>query len=130
MDSFEAPPRGAQDPLEYSTDYEMGQDNIRPLGLDIHNPVFLISSVVIFGFVLLALANQEASAEFFGWLRPWLTSTFDWFLVLSVNAITLFCLVLIVLPVGSVRIGGKDAKPDYSYPGWIAMMFAAGIGIG
>jgi BCCT family betaine/carnitine transporter len=38
--------------------------------------------------------------------------------------------VLIILPIGSVRIGGKDAKPDYSYPGWIAMMFAAGIGIG
>ncbi|MEM6729105.1 MAG: BCCT family transporter, partial [Pseudomonadota bacterium] len=108
----------------------MGQDNIRPLGLDIHNPVFLISSVVIMGFVLLALANQEASAAFFGWLRPWLTSTFDWFLVLSVNAITLFCLALIVLPVGSVRIGGADATPDYSYAGWIAMMFAAGIGIG
>ena len=31
---------------------------------------------------------------------------------------------------GSVRIGGKDAVPDYSYAGWIAMMFAAGIGIG
>jgi len=115
---------------DFETEYELGQDNIRPFGLDIHNPVFLISSVLIAAFVLLSLANQEASAEFFGWLRPWLTSTFDWFLVLSVNAITLFCLVLIVLPVGSVRIGGKDAKPDYSYAGWIAMMFAAGIGIG
>ncbi len=123
-------PDVAQGGMEYTTDYEMGQDNVRPLGLDIHNPVFLISSILIFAFVLLALANQEASAEFFGWLRPWLTSTFDWFLVLSVNAITLFCLVLIVLPVGSVRIGGKEAVPDYSYPGWIAMMFAAGIGIG
>lgn len=90
----------------------------------------MISSVVIAGFVLIALANQEATASFFGWMRPWLTSTFDWFLVLSVDAITLFCLALIVLPVGSVRIGGKDAKPDYSYAGWIAMMFAAGIGIG
>ncbi|MEM7695598.1 MAG: BCCT family transporter [Pseudomonadota bacterium] len=114
----------------YTTDHELGENNIRPFGLDLHNPVFLVSSVVIFGFVLLSLANQEASAELFGWLRPWLTSTFDWFLVLSVNAITIFCLALIVLPVGSVRIGGKDAKPDYSYPGWIAMMFAAGIGIG
>ncbi|MEM9736136.1 MAG: BCCT family transporter, partial [Pseudomonadota bacterium] len=113
-----------------STDYELGQDNIRPMGLDIHNPVFLISSVVVIAFVLISLANQEAAASFFGWLRPWLTSTFDWFLVGSVNIITLFCLVLIVLPVGSVRIGGKDAKPDYSYSGWIAMMFAAGIGIG
>ena len=116
--------------LQFSTDYKMGQDNIRPMGLDIHNPVFLISSIIIFGFVLVSLANQEASAAFFGWLRPWLTSTFDWFLVLSVDGITLFCLALILLPVGSVRIGGKDAKPDYSYAGWIAMMFAAGIGIG
>ncbi|MEP1207449.1 MAG: BCCT family transporter [Rhizobiaceae bacterium] len=116
--------------MEFSTEYEMGQDNIRPMGLDIHNPVFMISSIIIFGFVLISLANQEASATFFGWLRPWLTSTFDWFLVLSVDGITLFCLALIILPVGSVRIGGKDAKPDYSYAGWIAMMFAAGIGIG
>ena len=116
--------------LDISTDYEMGQDNIRPMGLDIHNPVFLISSLVVVAFVLLALANQETSAEFFGWLRPWLTDSFDWFLVLSVNIITLFCLALIVLPIGKVRIGGADARPDYSYPGWIAMMFAAGIGIG
>ena len=130
MSSSDVPPDVVEESQEYSTDYSMGQDNIRPLGLDIHNPVFLISSVLIFGFVLVSLANQEASAEFFGWLRPWLTSTFDWFLVLSVDAITLFCLALIVLPVGSVRIGGVDAKPDYSYAGWIAMMFAAGIGIG
>ncbi|MGD1922582.1 MAG: BCCT family transporter [Paracoccaceae bacterium] len=115
---------------EIETDYELGSHNIRPFGLDIHNPVFLVSSLVIIVFVLLSLANQEASAEFFGWLSPWLTSEFDWFLVLSVDAITLFCLALIVLPVGGVRIGGKDAKPDYSYAGWVAMMFAAGIGIG
>ncbi|MEM1299490.1 MAG: BCCT family transporter, partial [Pseudomonadota bacterium] len=115
---------------EMRSDYVMGSHNIRPFGLDIHNPVFLISSLIIIAFVLLSLANQEEAAKFFGWLRPWLTSNFDWFLVGSVNIITLFCLVLIVLPVGSVRIGGKDAKPDYSYAGWIAMMFAAGIGIG
>ncbi|MEM9342920.1 MAG: BCCT family transporter [Pseudomonadota bacterium] len=130
MATTDTEPDSGNESMDFATDFEMGQDNIRPLGLDIHNPVFLISSIVIFGFVLLALANQEASAEFFGWLRPWLTSTFDWFLVLSVDAITLFCLALIVLPVGSVRIGGKDATPDYSYAGWIAMMFAAGIGIG
>ena len=112
------------------TRHNIGDSNIRPFGLDIHNPVFLISSVVIAAFVLISLANQDATASFFGWLRPWLTSTFDWFLVLSVDAITLFCLVLIFHPVGKVRIGGKDAKPDYSYAGWIAMMFAAGIGIG
>ncbi len=113
-----------------TTEYQMGSDNIRPFGLDIHNPVFVVSAGMIILFVILALSFQKESAEFFGWLRPFLTKQFDWFLVLSVDIMTLFCLALIILPVGSVRIGGKDAKPDYSYAGWIAMMFAAGIGIG
>ena len=26
----------------FQTDFELGQDNIRPFGLDIHNPVFVI----------------------------------------------------------------------------------------
>ncbi|MEO0617937.1 MAG: BCCT family transporter [Pseudomonadota bacterium] len=122
--------RSAGDPGDIQTDYEMGSDNIRPFGLDIHNPVFVISATVIVLFVVVSLSFQQQSAEFFGWLRPFLTKQFDWFLVGAVNIITLFCLALVVLPVGSVRIGGKDATPDYSYPGWIAMMFAAGIGIG
>ena len=116
--------------MDFETEYELGQDNIRPFGLDIHNPVFLISAIVIVGFVMLSLANQEASAAFFGWLRPFLTSTFDWFLMLSVNVMIVFCLFIAITPLGKVRIGGKDAKPQYSYAGWIAMLFSAGIGIG
>jgi BCCT family betaine/carnitine transporter len=63
MSTSDAAPDAPKESMDYSTDFEMGQDNIRPFGLDIHNPVFLISSVLIMGFVLLALANQEASAN-------------------------------------------------------------------
>lgn len=77
-----------------------------------------------------SLLDQEASATFFGWVRPWLTSTFDWFLLLSVNAIVFFCVFLAVSLLGKVRFGGADARPDYGYPAWIAMLFSAGIGIG
>ena len=111
-------------------DYEVGQDNIQILGLDIHNPVFLISGVTIVAFVIGVLMFQEASAEAFGALRPWLTSTFDWVFMGAANLYVLFCLLLVVTPVGKVRLGGKDAKPDYSYAGWFAMLFAAGMGIG
>ena len=125
--------QGAPSPVDavtYETDYEMGQDNIRPFGLDIHNPVFLISAGSVVLFVAVALFNQEASAAFFGWLRPWLTSTFDWFLMLAVNVIFLFCLAIGFSPLGKVKIGGADAVPQYGYPGWIAMLFSAGMGIG
>ncbi len=116
------------------TDYEIGQDNIQttigPFGLDIHNPVFLISGLATMAFVFYALALPEQAGEIFGWLRPTLTSTFDWFFLLSANVFVLFCLFLIISPWGSVRLGGKDAKPDYGYVGWFSMLFAAGMGIG
>jgi BCCT family betaine/carnitine transporter len=111
-------------------DYEIGQDNVRPFGLDIHNPVFVISGLSIIIFVLVTLMFQEGATAFFGWLRPFLTSTFDWFFLLSGNIFVLFCLFLLVTPLGSVRLGGADATPDYSYLGWFAMLFAAGMGIG
>ena len=52
------------------TKHTLGDSNIRPFGLDIQKPVFLISSVVIAASVLIALANQDATTFFFGWLRP------------------------------------------------------------
>ena len=35
-----------------------------------------------------------------------------------------------VTPPGRVRLGGADARPDYSRAAWFAMLFAAGMGIG
>jgi BCCT family betaine/carnitine transporter len=110
--------------------YRLGQDNVQVLGLDIHNPVFGISAVVIVLFVLLSLLFQESAGAFFGWLRPTMTNAFDWVLLSAANLFVLFSLLLIVTPLGSIRLGGKDAKADYSYAGWFAMLFAAGMGIG
>ncbi len=118
----------APHPIE--TDFEVGQHNITPFGLDIHNPVFMISGLSIVAFVMVTLMFQEGATEFFGWLRPALTSTFDWFFLSAANVFVLLCLFLLVSPLGSIRLGGDDAKPDYGYVGWFAMLFAAGMGIG
>ncbi|MCV6597549.1 MAG: BCCT family transporter [Mangrovicoccus sp.] len=116
------------------TDYEIGQDNIEgqvgPFGFDIHNPVFVISSLTVVAFVFYALALPEQASSFFGWLRPALTNSFDWLFLGSANIFVIFCLLLIISPWGSVRLGGKDATPDFTYRGWLAMLFAAGMGIG
>ena len=121
---------GTDAPHPIYTDFNTGQDNITPFGLDIHNPVFLISSLSIIAFVLATLMFQAEATAFFGWLRPFLTSTFDWFFLTAANIFVLFCIMLLVTPLGRVRLGGPDAKPDYSYMGWFAMLFAAGMGIG
>ena len=45
--------------------YRVGQDNVTFLGLDLHNPVFFISGVVIVSFVILTLLFQAGAKEFF-----------------------------------------------------------------
>ncbi|MGF1910784.1 BCCT family transporter [Vibrio kasasachensis] len=116
------------------TDYQIGQDNVAlkvgPFGLDIHNRVFAISGLAIVLFVVLTLAFREQVEPFFAGLRGWLTSNLDWFFLASGNVFVVVCLVLVVTPLGRVRIGGTEAKPDYTYAGWLAMLFAAGMGIG
>jgi BCCT family betaine/carnitine transporter len=143
-------PEGHSDIIE--TDYKIGQDNIQtklgPIGIDIHNPVFVISGLLVIAFVIFALvAPGTADAIFNGvdpaetagceagafcdlGLRSYLTSQFDWFFLWGANLFVLFCLMLIVSPWGSVRLGGTEATPDYGYLGWFAMLFAAGMGIG
>lgn len=115
------------------TDYVVGQDNFSGkvlVQLDIHSKVFLISSVTILLFVLLTLALQSEAAELFTGLRAWLTSKMSGFLLAAGNVFVVLCLALIVSPLGKVRLGGRDAKPDFTYTGWFAMLFAAGMGIG
>jgi BCCT family betaine/carnitine transporter len=112
------------------TEYKAGQDNVRFLGLDIHNPVFIISTIVILVFLFGSVMAGDAAATFFGNLRKSITTNFDWFFLIAGNIFVLFSLFLVVSPLGKVRLGGKEARPDYSRLSWFAMLFAAGMGIG
>ncbi|GAB1381382.1 BCCT family transporter [Pararhodobacter aggregans] len=121
-------PEGPANLIE--TDYEIGQNNVQLLGLDIHNPVFAVSGLSVVAFVIITMAFQNTIGPVFTGMRDFLTSTFDWFFLLAGNIFVLVCLGLIISPLGKVRIGGRDATPDYGYAGWFAMLFAAGMGIG
>ncbi|AXS41095.1 BCCT family transporter [Breoghania sp. L-A4] len=125
-------PDGHSDVID--TEYEIGQDNIQasvgPFGLDIHNPVFAVSGLTIVAFVLVTLAFQDSVGPAFNAMRGWLTGTFDWFFLTAANIFVVLCLALIVSPLGKIRLGGSEAKPEYTYTGWFSMLFAAGMGIG
>ena len=100
-------------------------------GLDIYlTPVFVIASIAIVVFVVGALVFQEGATKLFGNVRVWLTTNLDWLFMITANLVFLFCLFVAFSPIGKVRLGGTDAKPEYSYLTWLAMLFAAGVGIG
>jgi BCCT family betaine/carnitine transporter len=117
-------------PDRYDTDYKIGQDNIRPFGMELHNPVFLISSLLVLVFVIGTLMFPGEAKQAFDDSKLWSIANFDWLFLVAGNFFVLFCLALIALPVGSIRLGGVDARPDFSLMSWFAMLFAAGMGIG
>ncbi|WP_181295777.1 BCCT family transporter [Pseudomonas sp. Q2-TVG4-2] len=121
-------PTGAANLID--TDYVIGQDNIKSRFLDIHSKVFSISALTIVVFVILTLVLQKEVEPLFTAVRDWLTGNLAWFFLGSANIFVLLCLGLILSPLGRVRLGGKEATPDYSYTGWFSMLFAAGMGIG
>lgn len=125
-------PDGEVNPI--TTDYQIGQDNIvvhvGPFGLDIHNRVFLISGLAVIAFVIVTMAFQSQAEPVFASMRGWLTSNLDWFFISAANIFVILCLVLIVSPLGKVRLGGTEATPDFGYLSWFSMLFAAGMGIG
>ncbi|MCT8986288.1 BCCT family transporter [Shewanella phaeophyticola] len=114
-----------------NTDYTVGQDNIQKWGFDIHNAVFGISAGLILAFLIAILVIDPAtSKEFLDGLKWQIIGTFDSLFMWSANIFVVFCLALIVSPFGKIRLGGEGAKADYSRLSWIAMLFAAGMGIG
>ena len=116
--------------VEYETDYEAGQDNVQILGMDMHNPVFFISAVLILAFVIGTIIFPAEAKTALDGAKGWTIDNFDWFFMVGANIFVLFCIALIFLPVGKIRLGGKDARPDFSTLSWFAMLFAAGMGIG
>lgn len=115
---------------EYQTDYVAGQDNINPFGLDLHAPVFPITAVLVVVFVMGTLMFPEAAKDMLDGAKNDIIASFDWFFLLSANVFVVVCIALIFMPVGKIRLGGMDAKPEFSTLSWFAMLFAAGMGIG
>ncbi|WP_386082855.1 BCCT family transporter [Vreelandella sp. F11] len=127
-------PESSSTTSDMQTDYVVGQDNIKgqfgPIGFDIHNRVFVVSALASAIFIILTLLFPERAGSIFQSVVSFSTGTLDWYFMILVDFFILFCLALVVLPYGSVRLGGADARPDHSYLSWFAMLFTAGIGIG
>lgn len=117
-------------PKTYQTDYKVGQSNIQRWGMDTHHPVFLISAIIVIFFVIGTLIFPSSAKTVFDSTKNWSIQNFDWFFMVSGNIFVLFCLFLIFSPFGKIRLGGKDAKPEFSRMSWFSMLFAAGMGIG
>ena len=109
---------------------EPGDRNLVGFGFDIHPQVTFLSVAVLAIFILLALMFQDQSTKIVAATLSFVSNTFGWFFILSANVFILTALFFAFSRFGTIRIGGKDAKPEFSTMGWFAMLLSAGMGIG
>lgn len=91
----------------------------------------LLPSLLLIALLLLVCALAPAEAgKFFGNGQKWITRHFSWFYVLAVGMFLVLLLGLAFSDYGRIRLGPDDARPEFSFASWLAMLFAAGMGIG
>jgi len=97
---------------------------------DVHGPVFWPAVVLIVMLITVTLALGQQANDMFSAAQTFISDNAGWFLILSVTAFLFFSIYLIFSKFGDIKLGGKDAKPEFSTLAWFAMLFSAGMGIG
>lgn len=59
----------------------------------------------------------------------WISVNLGWFYVVTVTVVIVFVLWVALSKEGSVRLGPDHSRPQYNLFTWVAMLFAAGVGI-
>ncbi len=86
--------------------------------------------IVILGISLFCGLFPSQAGKWLNHIKALIFSNVSWVYVLLVTFFVLFLLFLSVSRFGNLRLGPDNSRPQYSFWSWIAMLFAAGMGIG
>lgn len=92
--------------------------------------VFWISLALVLLAVAYGAFAPDNFAEVTGNIEGFLTTSFGWYYLLIVSLMVLFCLFFLVSPMGQIKLGKENDKPEFSFITWVSMLFSAGMGIG
>lgn len=92
--------------------------------------VFFGAATVILAVVIWAFVAPDNLATVGAVSLDWVTVNFGWLFGALAIGIALFMLVVGYGRTGGIRLGADDEEPEYSMTSWVAMLFAAGLGIG
>jgi len=92
--------------------------------------VFIITALLIVGFILWGILGTDSLTSVSSTALAWVTANTGWFFILLSTAAVLFMLFIGFTRTGRIKLGRDDEEPEYSFFSWLAMLFAAGMGIG
>ncbi|WP_420888973.1 BCCT family transporter [Corynebacterium phoceense] len=89
-----------------------------------------IAGVLVAVMVLWGLLAPDSFGNFASNGLNFVVGNFGWAFVLFGAVFVIFVVCIAFSKFGSIKLGAIDEEPEFSTPSWIAMMFAAGMGIG
>ncbi|MCF7617200.1 BCCT family transporter [Bacillus sonorensis] len=92
--------------------------------------VFWIVIVITAAAVLWGIIAPDNLQALSSSIQEYLTNTFGWYYLLVVSLFVAFGIFLMFSPIGKIKLGKPDEKPEFSLLSWFAMLFSAGMGIG
>ncbi len=89
-----------------------------------------VAAIVVLGTVTWGLLGADSFADFGSNALTFVMDNLGWAFVIFGTVFVGFMIVVAVSRFGTIRLGGDEEEPEFRTISWIAMMFAAGMGIG
>ncbi|WP_251516768.1 MULTISPECIES: glycine betaine uptake BCCT transporter [Staphylococcus] len=94
------------------------------------SPVFIYSAIVVAIVVLIGAFLPTQFDTVTNKIKLWITTNLGWYYLILTTFIVFFCIFLIFSPIGKLKLGKPNDKPEFNTISWFAMLFSAGMGIG
>lgn len=92
--------------------------------------VFIPAFIVVAGAALMGLVSKDTLTSNIRAFFTWSLDSFGWLYQLTITASLVLVLIVCFSKLGDKRIGGKDAKPRFSFWTWFAMTLTGGVATG
>lgn len=92
----------------------------------------MIGATLFFVVLLVAmiLIAPEQTQTLLNAAKSGIFANFSWFYVLAFSVFLGFLVILSVSSLGNIKLGNDEEEPEFGFLSWLAMLFAAGMGVG
>ncbi len=95
------------------------------------NPfVISLTLMMVVSLVVATLMIPTQMTEAFNWAKATIFANFSWFYILAFSIFLIFLIILSISSLGNIKLGMNEEEPEFTFLSWLAMLFAAGMGVG
>lgn len=95
-----------------------------------HIPVIIPSLIFIALIAVICIVAPDWTQSVLNDAKAFVFQYFSWFYILIVSLFLMFLLLLAMSSLGDIRLGSNEEEPEFPFLSWLAMLFAAGMGVG